>query len=263
MKRYLDIYIEFIKQYVKILMQSRVNFFIGIINIIFTQVAGILFLSIIFKKIPTLNGWTYNQILFIYGFSQLPRGLDHLYSDNLWFFSQNTIIDGEFDRYLLRPLNPLFQIIAEKLQLDSIGEIITGVSIVGYSIVKLNIYMSFFKVLTLVILVISGAIIYTSIKLLFASLSFWIKESFSILNIVYMFSDFAKYPISVYGKWLQFILVLVIPFAFTAFIPASYLLGNGNFFYGVSCTIIVAVIMAILSYSIWNRGMKVYESSGN
>ena len=263
MWRYLDIYKDFVKQYIKILMQSKANFFIGVICFVFSQLSGILFLTIVFGQIPDLNGWSFYEILFIYGFAQLPRGLDHLYADYIWIFSRDVIIKGEFDRYLLRPLNPLFQVLAEEFQLDALGEIITGIVIVAISVTNLNISISILTVVSFILVIIAGSIIYTSMKLLIASLAFWIKDSFPVLNIVYMFSDFTKYPNSIYSKGVQFLLSYIIPFAFTAFIPASFFLGKEDFVYGVLGTCIVAVVAFVIAYGAWIKGMKAYESSGN
>lgn len=263
MRRYLDIYKDFVKQYFKILMQSKANFYIGVICFILSQISGILFLSLIFKQIPNLNGWSFYEILFIYGFAQLPRGLDHLYSDYIWIFSKSTVIKGEFDRYLLRPLNPLFQVFAERFQLDAFGELIVGFSIVGYALTHLDINITILKIISFIVVIIAGAIIYTSIKLLFAALSFWIKQSFPVLNLVYQFADFTKYPNSIYGKGIQFTLSFIIPFAFTAFIPASFFLDKESFVYGILVTCLVAFLAAIISYRVWSVGLKNYESAGN
>ena len=263
MRRYLDIYKDFVKQYFKILMQSKANFFIGVICFIFSQASGILFISMVFNQIPELNGWNFYEVLFIYGFAQIPRGLDHLFFDYIWLFSKNTIIRGDFDRYLLRPLNPLFQVIAERFQLDAFGELIIGSVIVVYSILNLNISITIFKIIGFIIAIIAGAVIYSSVKLFFASLAFWIKDSFPLLNIVYTFSDFTKYPTSIYGKGIQVILSYIIPFAFTAFIPASYFLDKETFVYGVVATCIVSAIAFFIAYKTWCLGLKAYESAGN
>lgn len=263
MGRYLSIYKDFVKQYFKILMQSKMNFFIGIVCFILMQASGILFLTLVFNNIPDINGWTFYEILFIYGFAQIPRGLDHLYSDYLWFIARDSIIKGQFDRYLLRPLNPLFQVLAETVQLDAFGELIIGFTIVGYSITHLSIEITFIKIIGFILSIIAGAIIYTSIKLLFASLAFWIKDSFGLLNIVYMFADFTKYPTSIYSKGIQIVLCYIIPFAFTAFIPASYILGKNNFTYCIGGTCLIALIALVIALTIWRLGIKRYDSSGN
>ncbi len=47
------------------------------------------------------------------------------------------------------------------------------------------------------------------------------------MMIFYSFSEFAKYPITIYGKFIQAIITWLLPFAFTSFFPAAYLLGEG------------------------------------
>ena len=83
-KRYFRLYRVLIKQFFKTLLQSKVDFLMGLFGFFFTQVLGIAFLYLIFDKIPNLNGWTLSQLIFIYGFAQIPRGIDHLFTDNIW-----------------------------------------------------------------------------------------------------------------------------------------------------------------------------------
>ncbi|MDP4143794.1 MAG: ABC-2 family transporter protein [Bacillota bacterium] len=263
MLRYIKLYIKFVSQYSKILMQSKVNFFIGLAGFLIAQASGLGFLYLVFNNIPSLNGWSFNEILFIYGFAQLPRGLDHLLTDNIWMFSMRIIVRGDFDRYLLRPINPLFQMISETLQADAFGELAVGFAIMAIACMNLKLKFTFINIIVLIIVIIAGAVIYTSIKLFFASLAFWIKTSIGILQIAYNISDFTKYPNSIYSKGIQFIITILIPFAFTAFIPAAYFIGRMNLTYALGGTCAVAVITFIISYATWLRGMRIYESAGN
>ncbi len=84
MKKFLRLEVIFIKQYLKQLIEYKSDFFVGIIGMFLTQGLEILFISIIFSQIPSLNGWTFKQVAFIYGFSLIPKGIDHLFFDNLW-----------------------------------------------------------------------------------------------------------------------------------------------------------------------------------
>lgn len=263
MVRYFKLYMRFVSQYLKFMMQSKVNFFVGLAGFLTTQVSGIVFLYLVFQQIPTLSGWSYYEILFIYGFAQLPRGLDHLFTDYIWMVGMRVIIRGEFDRYLLRPLNPLFQVIAERFQPDAFGEIIVGIVVTAFATTKLGIDITFLKVLLFIILIIAGAVIYTSIKLFFASLAFWIKNSLPLMNLTYMTSDFSKYPIKIYSKFVRVIITIIIPFAFTAFIPASYFTGKTSLTLALFGTLATAIISFTVAYSVWLLGIKNYESAGN
>lgn len=263
MKRYLKLYVKFVLQYVKSLIEYRADFILGLIGFILVQFTGVLFIQLIFNAIPSLKGWSFYEILFIYGFAQIPRGIDHVFTDNLWLLSGRIIVQGQFDRYLLRPLNPLFQLLAERFQPDGFGEIIIGIILLVTSSMKLGITFSFISILTLIFTITCATFIYTAIKLAVSSIAFWIKFAQSYLFMTYQLSAFAKYPMGIYPKGIRGILTFVIPFAFTGYFPAAYFLGKGSFITGVLSTFLVGTIGIIVAYAIWLKGMSRYESSGS
>ncbi|MDU7441353.1 MAG: ABC-2 family transporter protein, partial [Clostridium sp.] len=106
MMRYIRLYNKFFQQYIKVLIEYRASLVLGLIGFLLVQFTGIIFIQLIFNSVPTLDGWGFYEILFIYGMAQIPRGIDHVFTDYLWIFTWKTIVEGEFDRYLLRPLNP-------------------------------------------------------------------------------------------------------------------------------------------------------------
>lgn len=263
LKKYSRLYVKFVAQYLKALMEYRGDFIIGLFGFFVVQATGIAFLYLVFQQIPSLNGWSFDEMLFIYGFAQLPRGLDHLLTDNLWLLSGRIIVRGEFDRYLLRPINPLFHLIAERFQPDAFGELAVGILLIAASISKLNITLTFLSATIFIFVVICGAVIYTAIKLFFASFAFWLKFSQSILFMNYMLADFTKYPLTIYSKFIRIILTYIIPFAFTAFFPAGYFVGKVNMVTAVFGTAIAALISFMLAYLTWTLGIKAYESAGS
>ena len=263
MKRYAKLYIMFLKQYIKSLIEYRIDFILGLIGFLLVQGTGVIFLKLIFNNIPLLVGWSFYEILFIYGFAQIPRGLDHVFTDYIWIFSWKTIVRGEFDRYLLRPINPLFQIIAERFQPDGFGEIIVGIILVLISSINLGVYYTPTKIVYFIFAIICGAIIYTAIKLAVASTAFWLKNAMPYMNMVYSLSEFSKYPIEIYNKGIKNLLTFFIPFAFTGFYPAAYFLGKGTFNQGIIMTFVIAAISITIAYRVWLMGIKAYESSGN
>lgn len=263
MKKYLKLYKKFLQQYIKSLMEYRVDFVLGLIGFIFVQMTGVIFIQLIFNSIPALQGWNFYEILFIYGLAQIPRGIDHVLTDYLWIFSWKTIAKGEFDRYLLRPINPLFQVISESFQPDGFGEIIIGIILCIYSYINLGLSFGIVQILSSIVIIIGATIIYTSIKLATTSIAFWTKFAQSYIFMAYQISGFAKYPIAIFPKGIKIILIGIIPFAFTGYYPGAYLLGKESFVMGVLMTAIVAILAFTVAYSIWLKGIKSYESSGN
>ncbi len=263
MKRYLYLYKIFMQQYLKKLMQSKLDFFMGFMGFFLNQVLGIVFLQLVFERIPSLNGWSFYQLVFIYGFAQIPRGIDHFFTDYLWTFTRKTIKEGSFDRYLLRPINPLFQILVERCQVDGIGEVAVGILLVIYAGNRLGMKMTLLSLLIFIIAVIAGAIIYMSVKLFFASNAFFMKDCYNLLYMAYNMSDFAKYPSTIYSRSVNVVLSYVLPFAFTAFIPAKYFLTRESLFMTVGMECIVAVAAFAVAYGYFKFGVNRYESAGN
>lgn len=262
-KRYGRLYRIFIVQYLKSLMQSKVDFFVGLVGFFLTQIMGIIFLYLIFQQIPTLNNWTFEQLVFIYGFAQIPRGLDHLFTDNIWMIAWRMVISGEFDRYLLRPMNLFFQVVCEKFQPDAFGELLVGFILVGRGIGKGIVVVNMNTIAFFLVSMIAGTVIYTSIKLLFASLAFWFKQSGPFLQMAYEMADFAKYPVEIYATPIRFVITWILPFAFVAYLPATYFLTETSLLKTIGIECVIAIVFWIISYSVFLKGTKIYESAGN
>lgn len=262
-KRYFRLYKVLIAQFFKVILQSKVDFLMGLLGFFLTQIMGIAFLYLVFEQIPSLQGWTLDQLIFIYGLAQIPRGIDHLLTDNIWMVAWRLVINGDFDRYMLRPMNIFFQVIAEKLQPDALGELLIGAILIAISLGKGIVIVDAGRILLFVVSVLAGALIYTSIKLFFASLAFWVKISGPFLQVAYEMANFAKYPTEIYAKAIRFIITWVIPFAFVAYLPASFFLKRevSAAVIGIEC--MIAVVFWCIAYAVFNHGTKVYESAGN
>lgn len=170
---------------------------------------------------------------------------------------------GEFDRLLVRPLPPLFQLLAERFQTDGIGELAAGVAVITWAGSRLGLHTDAMTLVLGGIAVLGGVAIYASIKLILASFAFWIKFSQSYLFAAYKMADFAMYPMGIYPAALRFILTFALPFAFTAYYPAAALLGRESMLTGIGGTVLAGAIVAIISAFVWKAGLRAYESAGS
>lgn len=244
------------------MLQYRSDFLIGAGSFVFIQASGILFMVLIFQQIPDLNGWSLTEMMFLYGYFQLPRGLDHLLTDNIWLIPTK-VRRGEIDRYLLRPINPLFQLVIERFQIEAFGELIVGVALMVYTIPLLKIPMTISNLFFGLIFIVLGALIYMSIKLITASIGFWVINSMPIMTTIYNIADFSKYPTTIFPKVIQWTVTYLIPFAFVSFLPASALLDRGNPWEILGGSAFAVVILSGFAYRIWVLGLKSYQSVGS
>lgn len=261
--RLLKLYRIFIAQRLKSMMEYRVDFLTGAASFLVNQLTNILFIHILFGQIPVLDGYLYNEILFIYGFSLVPKGLDHLCTDNLWKVAWFIVQKGDFDKYLTRPISPLLHVIMEDFQLDALGELLVGLVLMGISGSALEMRLAVWQILLMLVAFVFGALIFTGIKIAGASLAFRIKQSGSILQIFYMTSDFAKYPVTIYHRAVRNIVTYIIPFAFTAYYPAAYFLRGGNPLYCIGGVVVAAAAVMGIGIFLWRKGLAAYESAGS
>ena len=130
-------------------------------------------------------------------------------------------------------------------------------------IISINIEWSFLKVLHIITVIPFATLIYTGIKTATVSIAFWTKRSGNITYMFYMVNDFAKYPITIYNNIVRNIITYIIPFAFTAFYPAYYILSGENPLFNIGMTVLIAIVMMVVGVIVLNRGIRPYESAGS
>lgn len=203
LKRYTKLYYIFAKNHIKVMMEYRVDFFIGVISVMLQQFASIFFVKVVFDHIEQINGWTFYEILFIYGIAATGRSLHHIFFDNLWTLGWQYVRPGQMDRLLIRPINPLFHVCADRLQQDGLGQLVIGILILAAAFPQLDLAFGFADWLMLVVMIVSSGLIYIAINLFFATFSFWMIDSLPIVYAVFNLSEFAKYPMTIYNKTIR------------------------------------------------------------
>ncbi len=218
--------------------------------------------GLVFRQVPAVGGWSYHEVLFLLGFSLLPRGLDHLFTDQLWELGRKLVQRGEFYRYLIRPVNPLFALLSERFfHPDGLGELVVGAALVTWAGGELGLDPSPAHWALAPLLVLCGALLHTAVKLFFASLSFWTVTSLPAMYAATQVSEFAAYPLDIYHSSLRALLTWVLPFAFTSYVPCVYLLRGGT---GLLMWLPVVTAGAVLTaLALWRRGINRFDMTGS
>ena len=76
--------------------------------------------------------------------------------------------------------------------------------------------------------------------------------------------NFAKYPLSVYSRAIQFVLAWLVPQAFVSYYPAAVLLGKplAHPWLGYLAPL-AGPVAAACALVVWRRGLRRYQSSGH
>ncbi len=249
-------------QYAKARMSYRADFFIAVGTSLTATVLGFGFMLVLFTQVRELQGWSFDEVLFLFGFSYVPLGLFNVISVNLYDFADIYIIQGKFDRILLRPIHTLFQVLFETFRIEALHEFLLGIGVVAYASHRLGLRWTAGQIVWFTVMVVAGAMIYLSVFLILTSVNFWFEDKIGIVPPVYNMIAFGRYPLSIYHPAIQFLLSWLIPFAFASFYPSVHFLGRRE--YGVHPYLVPLVAAAFLSLAvaIWNRGVLRYASTG-
>jgi ABC-2 type transport system permease protein len=241
----------------------RGDFIVSLLTSFAATIFQIAFVVVLFEKAPQLGGWRFEEVLFLYGFALIPYGLFNVISMNLYDFGNNYIIEGKFDRILLRPVSSLFQVLFETFRIESFQEVATGVFCMVWAARRLGIVWTPAKLGMLVFFGICAGIIYISIFLILTTVSFWFEDRIGVHPPVWNVIAFGRYPLSIYSPVVQFFLCWVVPFGLASFYPSVKMLGRAVTPEYAPLVPVVAVIFFTLAISLWNYGTRHYSSTGS
>lgn len=262
MTRHLRLYWAFLIQQFKSYAEYRANFFIGASSTIVLQASNLLTLWVVMRQIPSFNGWNFSELLLIYGLVTLAKSINHMFADNLWTVGRVYIRTGQFDRFLVRPLDPLFHLIADRFCYDGVGNFLVGLGLLLTAMSSLQIDWTPLIAAYLLMAVLSGGLIFIALNLLTCVSAFWIMDSVPVTRVVFDNHLFAQYPLSIYPKAIGVWLTWVIPYGFASFYPASYLLGKDIGALAWLGPVVAAALLA-LAYAAWRFGLRFYSSTGS
>lgn len=262
MGRYLQLLGQYFLQYAKVRLAYKGDFIVSIITTMIATAFGIALVFILFQRAPEIAGWSFHEILFLYGFGLIPLSLFNVVSINLYYFGESYIVEGKFDRILLRPVHSLFQVMSEQFRLEALSDTATGLFIVVYTSNKLGLQHGPEDWAFLGAAALCGLIIYLAVFLMLTCVSFWVEDRVGIIPPVYNMLAFGRYPLNIYSPLVQFLLSWVIPFAFASFYPSTVLLERMEYQSYVALLPLVMVVFLTGAIVLWNRGVANYSSTG-
>ncbi len=263
MRRHLTLFLEYFYQYSKVRMAYRGDFFVSLVTTLIATVFGIAVVWLIFARVPKLLGWSFYEILMIYGFSLLPMALFNMVSVNLYYFGQEYIVEGKFDRVLLRPVNSLFQILFEQFRLEALGDVVLGVFLIITCADKLHLTLGVPDWLFFAFASFCGCAIYVAVFLMLTCVSFWMEDRVGVVPPVYNMLTFGRYPLDIYSPVIKFFLSWIVPFGFASFYPTAAVLRRQTYgVYGWLLPVVTVVFLA-MAVLVWNRGVRNYSSTGS
>lgn len=260
----LRLYLQYISISIRCQMAYKTSFILSSVGYI--AMSGIEFIGILFlfERFGTLGEWSLQEIALFYGSVNISFSIADGVSRGFHLFS-NLVKSGDFDRFLLRPRSFFLQIMGTELQLLRFGRLAQGLFVLIWALASLDIPILSSNFLLLILSTCGMVLVFVSLFIIQASISFWSIESLEFMNsFTYGGVQLGQYPITIYKKWFQKIFMFVIPIAVVSYFPLSYTLGKSDMHWLITfCFPFIGFVFFGLSLLFFRVGVRHYKSTGS
>ncbi|MBR3324865.1 MAG: ABC-2 family transporter protein [Clostridia bacterium] len=234
-------------------MLNKGTFIMKVIFMLLNDASFIVQWIILYSIKSDIGGYTFEQILLLWGFAAGTFGITRFLFKNAFSLSDH-ITNGKLDCYLVQPKNVLLSIITGESDTEALGDIIYAYILLFISGVTLG------KLLLFTVLLIAGSIITINFAIILGSLSFWFGRSDYIADTGNgLITNFATYPDGIFSGIPKALMYSLVPIGFIIYIPVK-LISEFNLLYTI-VILTVTIITTILAFIIFYKGLKKYSSS--
>ena len=258
----MQLYMKYFAIHLKSQMQYKISFFLTLLAqflISFTEMLAIYFM---FSRFNMIEDFTFEQTLLGYAVVLMAFSLAQTFVRGFDMFP-HMLGNGEFDRALVRPRSTIFQVLALKMDFTRLGRLAQAAVILFYALPNSGVVWTGDKILTLILMIVSGSLIFSGLFIIYAAFSFFTIEGLEFMNIL---TDggviFGKYPFSIYGKGILGFLTFVVPLALFQYYPLLYLLDRGQSAFFMFAPLI-GLWFLIPCYAFYRFGLRRYKSTGS
>lgn len=248
-------------------LEYRENFLIWFLFTFIYHGTALAALWIILARFPSMNGWSFRDMAFLYALWMLAHALHNTFFSTVSDVPDH-IREGEFDRLLVRPLDTLFQVIATPGQVFP-DELVLAIATFVVATIYSGVHVTPVFVVFIPLIAIGGALIDLGLNLIISTTAFWFVKVDALRWIfVQLEQEFTRYPITIYTRGVRVLLTFVFPFAFMNYFPARYFLHKGMTGFGLPpvaglLTPVIGVAFVALAYAFWRFGLNRYQGVGH
>lgn len=266
-RRFWRIYFALLLAAFRSQLQYRGNLLLSMIGGVLFQTAGLAFVWVVVSKFGGIGGWSLAEVAFLYGLRLMAHAVFTAPLSQI-FLLDLVVREGEFDRYLVRPVGALVQLVTRGVQLSVFGDLVAGAAVLATAAQLVDVDWTPPALAFLVMAVAGGALVEAAVQLAVSTLSFRLVSVRSIrVTIDQIFGTFSGYPLSIFPTAVRFGVTFLLPLAFVAYLPATVLLDRTGelsvspwFAY---LSPLAGGLLFYAAYLFWRRQTRHYNSTGH
>lgn len=242
-------------------MEYKKSFFLIVLMQIITPMSALVAIYFMFDRFGAVKGWTFDQVLLCFAITYLSYSIAECFGRGFDMFA-DLIRKGTFDRLLVQPRNIVLLTFCSKFAFDRVGKACFALALMTYALIRIQLVWTALRVLTLVLMVLGGAMVFLSLWIAFATLCFRSVQGIEVTNI---FTDggrqMCSYPLDIYSKTVTKILTYAIPYGMCNYLPLQYLLGRADSVWYALAPLYAIAFFAVC-VGVFLRGVRGYRSAG-
>lgn len=261
--RYLRLFVLFFKFKLSKQIMYRASFWTVLVVDGSMLLIQLTVFNTLFANVSDINGWTRNQMIFFLGTFAILNGTEMC----LFFFGMmdlpEKIRSGRLDLFIVKPVDTLFWVSFESIDIGSALTILPGIVMIVYAGISLGIRLTIVNVAGYLILLILMLILLYSLMLLFRSLSFWFTRIDSLFELEGELMNFSfRVPGIIFTGLMRVAIYLILPYALLATVPTKFFTGfinGGEWLAAIGITI----AFYLGAKTLWKKGLKRYGSASS
>jgi ABC-type uncharacterized transport system permease subunit len=260
-RRHVGLYFHLAAQYFKARMSYRGDFIVAVLGTFFWWLPSFFSVVVIFVNIPSLAGYSLEELVFIYGFYMLAMTPNGICFGNAWQLPRQ-VRSGDFIKYYFRPVNMMFYFMSESIDVGSLYGVPLSIGLIAWSSIRLGLAWNAVKLIGAIVLFFSASLIVDALMVAAAATAFWLTNSHSLLQLISRFRDNSRYPLTIYNDAFRLVFSIILPIGFVAFYPVQWILRPGEAGIAPFLTPVVGIVSFALTCLLWHRGTRRWSGTG-
>ncbi|KYH34837.1 hypothetical protein CLTEP_11520 [Clostridium tepidiprofundi DSM 19306] len=238
-------------------MTYKSNFFTFMIVNLVGYLGDVLFYILIYNFVDCINGWTKYHMLgliaTVWIIDSLNGGMFHMNVLRIPRYVQTY----DLDFMLIKPINSRWYMSMKFVSYGLLLGVPFGSALLIYSMVKVGIRISVFKIILYVIALFSGTLIMHNIFFMITILSIKHVKVNALMSVFWSILEVGKYPEFIYPSKIRKIFVFIVPAIVIYNYPINILVNEFNIL-NVCILFSIAILFTLITQFTWKYFLKYY-----
>ncbi|MBQ2278880.1 MAG: ABC-2 family transporter protein, partial [Clostridia bacterium] len=163
-------------------MQYKVSFFFTLLGQLLTSFSAFLGIFFLMKRFHAVEGFTMNEVMLCFAAVLMAFSTAECFARGFDRFAP-MLGNGEFDRIMVRPRSVILQVLGSKIEFTRLGRFFQALVMFCVIIPTCGVVWTWDKILTLVLMILGGTVVFTGLFIIYASVCFFTTEGLEFMNI--------------------------------------------------------------------------------